>query len=84
MSARRTTSTPFGTGPGVGGRRNGNRDLVRVRVGPTTCGIFDTFANEDDRRAHLSGQIPAALAQIGADLLAGEPDIRQIDIVAVK
>ena len=54
------------------------------RLGPTTYGIFDTFANEDDRGAHLNGQIPAALGQIGADLLAGEPDIRQIDIVAVK
>lgn len=54
------------------------------RLGTTTYGIFDTFAGEDDRRAHLSGQIPAALAQIAEDLLAGEPDIRQIDIVAVK
>jgi quinol monooxygenase YgiN len=54
------------------------------RLGETTYGIFDTFAGEDARRAHLSGQIPAALGQIGPAVLATDPDIRQVDIVAVK
>jgi quinol monooxygenase YgiN len=54
------------------------------RLGPTTFGIFDTFADEDGRQAHLNGQIPAALGQFGPDLLAADPDIRTIDVIAVK
>ena len=54
------------------------------RLGPTTFGIFDTFTDEDGRQAHLNGQIPAALGQVGPDLLAADPDIRPIDVLAVK
>lgn len=54
------------------------------RVSDTTYGIFDTFEDEDGRQAHLSGQIPAALGQVADDLLASAPDIRQIDVLAVK
>jgi quinol monooxygenase YgiN len=54
------------------------------KIGDTTYGIFDTFENEDARQAHLNGEIPKALAQVGPDLLAQEPDIRAIDILAVK
>jgi len=54
------------------------------KLSDTTYGIFDTFENEDDRQAHLTGQIPAALGQVGPDLLAKDPDIKLTDIVAVK
>ena len=54
------------------------------KVSDTVYGIFDTFDSEDGRQAHLNGQIPAALGQVGPDLLASDPDIRTIDIVAVK
>jgi quinol monooxygenase YgiN len=54
------------------------------RLSETTYGIFDTFEGEDGRQAHLNGQIPAALGQVAADLLASEPDIRTTDIIAVK
>ncbi|SEC95572.1 putative quinol monooxygenase [Rhodococcus koreensis] len=54
------------------------------KVSDTTYGIFDTFDNEDGRQAHLSGAIPAALATVGPDLLARDPDIRPVDVVAVK
>lgn len=54
------------------------------KVGDTTDGIFDTFEDEDGRAAHLGGHIPAALGQVSPDLLAGESDIRQVDILAVK
>lgn len=50
----------------------------------TTYGIFDTFNDEDGRQAHLNGQIPAALGEVAADLLAKDPDIRMTDIIAVK
>jgi quinol monooxygenase YgiN len=54
------------------------------KISDTTYGIFDTFDDEDGRQAHLTGQIPAALGGIAADLLAADPDIKPIDIVAVK
>lgn len=54
------------------------------KVSDTTYGIFDTFENEEGRQAHLSGAIPAALADVGPDLLAKDPDIRPVDVVAVK
>lgn len=54
------------------------------RLSETSYGIFDTFENEDARQAHVKGQIPAALAKVGPELLANDPDIRPIDILAVK
>ena len=54
------------------------------RLGETTYGIFDTFAQEDARQAHLSGQIPLALGEVGPTILAADPDIQQVDMVAVK
>jgi quinol monooxygenase YgiN len=54
------------------------------KVSDTTYGIFDTFEAEDGRQAHLNGQIPAALGQVADDLLAAPPDIRTVDVIAVK
>lgn len=54
------------------------------KVSDTTYGIFDTFDDEDGRQAHLNGQIPAALGQVGPDLLASDPDIKPVDVLAVK
>jgi quinol monooxygenase YgiN len=54
------------------------------RLNDTTYGIFDTFNDEDGRQAHLGGQIPAALNEVGPDLLAKDPDIQLIDVIAVK
>lgn len=54
------------------------------KVSETTYGIFDTFESEDGREAHLNGEIPNALAKVAPDLLASDPDIRTVEIVAVK
>lgn len=54
------------------------------KVSDTTYGIFDTFETEDARNAHLNGQIPQALGQVGPDLLAKDPDIRTVEVIAVK
>jgi quinol monooxygenase YgiN len=54
------------------------------KVSDTSYGIFDTFATDDARTAHINGQIPAALAQVSADLLARAPDIQPVNLVAVK
>jgi quinol monooxygenase YgiN len=54
------------------------------KVGETTYGIFDTFEDEDGRQAHLNGEIPKALASAAPQLLASDPEIRTVEIVAVK
>jgi quinol monooxygenase YgiN len=54
------------------------------KISDTSYGIFDTFATDDARTAHLNGQIPAGLAEISADLLAREPEIRPVNVLAVK
>jgi quinol monooxygenase YgiN len=54
------------------------------KIDETHYGIFDTFETEDARTAHLNGEIPAALGEVGDDLLASPPDIRQVGIIAFK
>jgi quinol monooxygenase YgiN len=54
------------------------------KASDTTYGIFDTFETEEARQAHLNGEIPTALGQVADDLLAAPPDIRLIEVVAVK
>ncbi len=54
------------------------------KISDTTYGVFDTFETEEARQAHITGQIPQALGTVGPELLAKDPDIQPIDIVAVK
>ncbi len=54
------------------------------KISDTSYGVFDTFATGDARTAHINGQIPAALAEVSADLLARAPDIQPVNLVAVK
>ena len=62
----------------------GPRVWYGFRVDDSTFGIFDAFEDEAARQAHLAGQIPAALVQAGPELLARDPDIRLVDVLAVK
>jgi quinol monooxygenase YgiN len=52
------------------------------QVNENTYGIFDTFETEEGRQAHLNGEIAKALGQIAPDLLAKDPDIRPVDVIA--
>jgi quinol monooxygenase YgiN len=54
------------------------------KLDDTHYGIFDTFETEDARQAHVNGEIPRALAGVAVDLLASEPDIKPIEVIAVK
>ena len=51
---------------------------------PTTFHIFDAFEGEAGRDAHLGGQIAAALMAKAPELLAAPPDIKKVDVLAVK
>jgi quinol monooxygenase YgiN len=52
--------------------------------GPSSFGIFDTFADDAGRKAHLQGQIAAALMGRSDELLVSPPDIRMVDVLASK
>ncbi len=54
------------------------------RLGPRSFGIFDTFHDEAGRKAHLEGRIAQALLGKADQLLAAAPDLRMVDLVAVK
>jgi quinol monooxygenase YgiN len=49
-----------------------------------TYGIFDTFETDAGREAHLAGEIAQALVKAAPELLAKEPDIRPVQVLAVK
>ena len=55
-----------------------------IRLGPNTFGIFDAFADESGRQAHLSGKVAAALMASAPELLAQPPVIEKADVLAVK
>jgi quinol monooxygenase YgiN len=55
-----------------------------VKMGPANFGIFDTFADDAGRQAHLNGDIAKALMSKGKELLANDPKIHQIEIIASK
>ncbi|HVU98366.1 MAG TPA: hypothetical protein VHE34_24245 [Puia sp.] len=53
------------------------------QIGASTFGIFDTFETDKDRQAHLAGKVAAALMAKAPELLAGQPTIEQVDLLAV-
>jgi len=55
-----------------------------VKMSPTSFGIFDTFADETGRQAHLEGEVAKALLAKVPELVAGEPKIHKIEVIAAK
>ena len=55
-----------------------------IRLGPTTFGIFDTFADDTGRQAHLAGGVAKALQTKAPDLFAKAPVIEKAEILASK
>ncbi len=55
-----------------------------VRFDGSTFGIFDAFADESARQAHLGGRLAAALMAKAGELLAEPPKIERVDILAEK
>jgi quinol monooxygenase YgiN len=53
------------------------------RLGPNTYGVFDTFTNNDARLAHLQAAF-ATQREKAPDLLASDPVIEVVDILAAK
>ena len=62
----------------------GTLSWYALKMGPNKFGIFDTFANEADRGAHLAGDIAKALFAQAEALFAHPPVIDQPEILAAK
>ena len=55
-----------------------------LQLDSSTFGIFDAFADESGRKAHLDGPIAAALMANAEELLAEPPQIEQVDVLGAK
>ncbi|UJR86618.1 putative quinol monooxygenase [Sandaracinus amylolyticus] len=55
-----------------------------VKLGPSTFAIFDVFADERGRDAHIGGRIADALRAKAPQLLAAPPVIEKHDVLAAK
>jgi quinol monooxygenase YgiN len=53
-----------------------------IKLGPGRFGIFDTFANEAGRNAHLGGDIAKALGARANELFAVSPQVQKVEIMA--
>lgn len=65
----------------------GERETVSwyaLKLGPSKFGIFDTFADQRGRDAHLAGDIAKALFARAEELFAKPPAIDQPEILAAK
>ena len=55
-----------------------------VKLGGAKFGIFDTFADEKGREAHINGDIAKALFAKAQELFVRAPDVHKIEILAAK
>ncbi len=55
-----------------------------IRLSKNEFGIFDAFPDDAGRKAHLNGQIAAALMAKAGELLAEPPRIDSVDVLAAK
>jgi len=55
-----------------------------LRLGPSTFGVFDAFADETGRQTHLNGPIAKALFASAPKLLAEPPSIEKLEILGAK
>ena len=53
-----------------------------IKLGPGKFGIFDTFANEGGRNAHLTGEIAKALGARANELFAVSPQVEKVEVLA--
>jgi len=65
-------------------REPGTVSWYAIKMGPGKYRIFDTFADEKGRQAHLNGEIAKALFAKASELLAEPPKIDKPEILAAK
>ena len=62
----------------------GTQTWYAVKLAPSKYAIFDTFADETGRDAHLNGPIAKALFGRAKELLESEPAVLQLNVLASK
>jgi quinol monooxygenase YgiN len=55
-----------------------------LKLGTSTFGGFDAFADEDGRQAHLNGPIAQALMANAPELFSKAPQIDPVDVLGAK
>jgi quinol monooxygenase YgiN len=72
------------SGLALANREAGTTVWFALKFDAATFGIFDGFADEKGRQAHLDGPIAAALMSKASELLAQPPKIERVDLLAAK
>ena len=65
-------------------REAGTTTWFAFKLSDTRFGIFDTFADDAGRQAHLNGDIAKALLSKADEWLSQAPDIMMADVLAAK
>jgi quinol monooxygenase YgiN len=65
-------------------QEKGTVSWYAIKMGPGKYGIFDTFADEAGRNAHLTGAIAKALFAKADELFAKAPEIAKPEVLAAK
>lgn len=65
-------------------REPGTITWYAMRLGGPKFGIFDTFADEHGREAHINGEIAKQLSNRAKELFAKDPQIHKIDLLGAK
>jgi quinol monooxygenase YgiN len=65
-------------------KEQGTITWYAVKLGEAKFGIFDTFADEKGREAHLTGEIAKALFAKAQELFARAPEVHKLEILAAK
>jgi quinol monooxygenase YgiN len=55
-----------------------------LRLGPSTFGVFDAFADEHGRQTHLNGPIAQALIAKAPELFTSPPAIEPLEVLGSK
>lgn len=72
------------TGLALARQEPGTITWYALRLSPSTFGVFDCFADEAGRQAHLSGPIAQALMAQAETLFAKPPSIESIEVLGLK
>ncbi len=55
-----------------------------LQLSPSTFGVFDAFASEEHRQAHLAGNMANSLMARVDELLVSPPSIEFLDVMGMK
>lgn len=55
-----------------------------LKLSPNTFAVFDAFASEEDRLAHLAGNMATSLMARVDEMLARPPSVESFDVLAMK